>query len=77
MGNNMTLFDRMNRAMEAKRNKANGKRYNRFAIALYERELELRRQGGVFKHLAGCEEDRLCAEIYSLRRLCNKDWAED
>ena len=69
----MTLFDMMKRAMKAKENKANGKRYNRFAIAIYERELELRRQGGVF---AGLEEDRRCAEIYSLRRLCNKDWAE-
>ena len=61
--------------MKAKENKENGKRYNRFAIAIYGRELELRRQGGVFKHLAECENDRLCAEIYSLRRLCNKDWA--
>ena len=76
MGNNMTLFDMMKRAMKAKENKANGKRYNRFAIAIYERELELRRQGGVFAHLAGLEEDRRCTEIYSLRRLCNKDWAE-
>ena len=76
MGNNMTLFDRMKRAMKAKQDKANGKRYNRFAIAIYERELELRRQGGVFAHLAGCEEDRLCDELYRLRRLCNKDWAE-
>ena len=76
MGNNMTLFDRMKRAMKARQDKEKGKRYNRFAIAIYERELELRRQGRVFHHLAGCEEDRLCAEIYSLRRLCNKDWAE-